>query len=250
MLTDADESLQRQEQRMAAEGRLLARPDPTGQPERPGSAGAAAAYGPGVHPLGLSAGRDGLVYVPTGYDAAHPAPLALMLHGAGGNAYGGLATLDDLPDRAGLIVLAPDAREGTWDVVQGEYGPDVRFINRALEQTFARYAVDPAYLAIGGFSDGASYALSLGLTNGDLFGDIIAFSPGFMASAARRGKPRIFISHGTRDVVLGIDYTSRRLVPRLRREGYSVRYDEFDGIHTVPPAISREAVAWFLGRKV
>ncbi len=231
---------------MAAEGRLLARPDPTGQPERPGASGE---YGPGPHPLGLSAGRDGLIYVPTGYNAAHPAPLALMLHGAGGNAYGALATLDDLPDRAGLIVLAPDAREGTWDVIRGEYGPDVRFINRALAQTFARYAVDPAYLAIGGFSDGASYALSLGLTNGELFGDIIAFSPGFMAPAARRGKPRIFISHGTRDAVLGIDYTSRRLVPRLRREGYSVRYEEFDGIHTVPPQIAREAVAWFTGRQ-
>ena len=241
-----DETLQRQMERTAAEGRLLARPGATGQPEHPGSA---AAIGPGLHPLGLSAGRDGLIYVPAGYTPAHPAPLVLMLHGAGGNAYGGLAPLDNLPDEASLIVLAPEAREGTWDVIRGTYGPDVRFINRALEQTFARYAVDPAHLAIGGFSDGASYALSLGLTNGDLFGDIIAFSPGFMAPAARRGEPRIFISHGTRDAVLGIDHTSRRLVPRLRREGYSVRYEEFDGVHTVPPHIAREAVTWFTGRK-
>jgi predicted esterase len=30
-------------------------------------------------------------------------------------------------------------------------------------------AIDPARVAIGGFSDGATYALSLGLINGDLF---------------------------------------------------------------------------------
>lgn len=248
-MTDETRQRQREEQEeehMAAEGRLLARPRSMGQPEQPA---AAADYGPGLHSLGLSAGRDGLLYVPAGYTPAHPLPLVLMLHGAGGNAYSGLAPLDDLPEQAGLIVLAPDAREGTWDVVLGAYGPDVRFINRALEQTFARYAVDPAYLAIGGFSDGASYALSLGLTNGDLFGDIIAFSPGFLSPAARRGQPRIFVSHGTRDAVLGIDHTSRRLVPWLRRAGYSVRYEEFEGIHTVPPAISREAVSWFTGRQ-
>lgn len=245
MMTD-ETRLRQQEEHMAAEGRLLARPRQTGKPEQPA---AAAQYGPGLYPLGLSAGRDGLIFVPASYTPTHPLPLALMLHGAGGNAYSGLAPLDDLPEKVGLIVVAPDAREGTWDVIMGGYGPDVRFINRALEQTFARYAVDPAYLAIGGFSDGASYALSLGLTNGDLFGDIIAFSPGFMSPAAPRDQPRIFISHGTRDAVLSIDHTSRRLVPRLRREGYSVRYEEFDGIHTVPPRIAREAVTWFTGRQ-
>lgn len=246
MMADETRLRQQEEEHVAAEGRLLARPSSTGQPEQPA---AAADYCPGLSPLGLSTGRDGLIYVPTSYTQAHPLPLLLMLHGAGGNAYSGLAPLDDLPEKACLIVVAPDTREGTWDVIMGEYGPDVQFINRALAQTFARYAVGPAYLAIGGFSDGASYALSLGLTNGDLFGDVIAFSPGFMAPGARRGQPRIFISHGTRDAVLGINHTSRRLVPRLRHEGYAVRYEEFDGVHTVPPQIAREAVTWFTGRQ-
>jgi predicted esterase len=63
---------------------------------------------------------------------------------------------------------------------RGSYGPDVDFINRSLQYVFDRYTVDPARLGIAGFSDGASYALSLGLPNGDLFSHIIAFSPGFM----------------------------------------------------------------------
>lgn len=51
----------------------------------------------------------------------------------------------------------------------GSYGPDVEFIDRALEWVSDRLTLDTRRLAITGFSDGASYALSLGITNGDLF---------------------------------------------------------------------------------
>jgi predicted esterase len=122
-------------------------------------------------------------------------------------------------------------------------------IDRALEQTFSRYAVDPGRVAIGGFSDGASYALSLGLTNGDLFTHVLAFSPGFMAPAARRGSPRVFVSHGTRDGVLPIERCSRKVVPQLKRADYEVRYREFDAGHTIPPEIALEAVSWFTGQQ-
>jgi predicted esterase len=110
-------------------------------------------------------------------------------------------------------------------------------------------AVDARRLAITGFSDGASYALSLGLTNGDLFTRVIAFSPGFMTPAQRRGKPSLFVSHGTRDGVLPIERSSRRIVPQLERAGYEVRYREFEGGHVVPPGIGREAAEWFTAER-
>ena len=106
----------------------------------------------------------------------------------------------------------------------GGYGPDVEFIDRALDWAFDRLTLDTRKLAITGFSDGASYALSLGITNGDLFTRVIAFSPGFMAPATRRGKPQAFVSHGTRDRVLPIGSCSRRIVPQLDHAGYRVRY--------------------------
>jgi phospholipase/carboxylesterase len=130
-------------------------------------------------------------------------------------------------------------------VLVGGYGPDVEFIDRALEWAFERLTLDTRRLAITGFSDGASYGLSLGLTNGDFFTHLIAFSPGFMAPANRRGKPPVFVSHGTRDRVLPIERCSRRIVPQLDRTGYRVRYREFDGPHTVPESIAREALRWF-----
>jgi phospholipase/carboxylesterase len=46
--------------------------------------------------------------------------------------------------------------------------------------------------------------------------------------------------------VLPIDNCSRRIVPLLRRGGYDVRYREFEGAHTVPPEIAREAAGWLL----
>jgi len=229
----------RTNKKVAAEGRVLARPS------RLAASGPVAA--PGVQPLKLSTGRDGLLYVPTGYRPDRPAPLVLMLHGAGGSAEHGLTPLRPLADAAGFILLAPASRQQTWDIIVGRYGPDVAFIDAALGQTFGRYAVDPARVAVEGFSDGASYALSLGITNGDLFSHVMAFSPGFMAPAGQRGSPRVFVSHGTRDGVLPIDVCSRKIVPQLQRARYDVRYREFNGGHTIPPEIGREAVEWLGG---
>ena len=170
----------------------------------------------------------------------------LSLHGASSTARHGLGPFRPVAEETGLIVLAPKSRRGTWDVLRGGYGPDVAFIDRMLAETFARVAVHPEGVAVAGFSDGASYALSLGLTNGDFFRAVMAFSPGFVAPAELRGSPSVFVSHGTKDSVLPIDATSRRIVPELRDAGYEVRYREFDGPHTIPQGIVREAVRWFL----
>ena len=112
-----------------------------------------------------------------------------------------------------------------------------------MNGAFDRCAIEPR-IAIGGFSDGASYALTLGAINGDLFTAIVAFSPGFVVAGDRHGSPRVFVSHGTRDEILPINRTSRRIVPQLRDEGYAVTYREFDGPHTVPEPVLREAFEW------
>jgi phospholipase/carboxylesterase len=193
---------------------------------------------------------EGYLYVATGYRPETPAPLVLLLHGAGEDALDGLAQLRGQADEAGLILLACSSHGPTWDSIlsRGRYGADIAAIDRGLEHTFSRCAVDPARVAVGGYSDGASYALSLGLANGDLFSHVLAFSPGFLAPTGQRGSPRIFVSHGTRDRWLPIDSCSRRIVPQLERVGYEVRYCEFEGGHVVPPGIAREAATWFANR--
>ncbi len=168
----------------------------------------------GRNPIEISNDRDGVIYLPKGYT----------------------------PD----VVLAPDSREWTWDSILHRSGPDADFIVAAFRSTLERCAVDRRRLAMAGFSDGASHVLSLGIANGDTFGHLMAFSPGLMEPLAARGKPRMFISHGTSDPTMPIDDTSRKFVPRLKALGYDVTYREFDGRHTLPPDIAHDAFKWFI----
>jgi predicted esterase len=212
---------------MSAQGRLLARPhDSIDDPGKPG-----------VRTI-----DGGTLYVPPGDGRK---TLVLALHGAGGDPAEPMALLRPYADTAGVIVLAPKSTGPTWDVSMGGFGPDVAHIDRLLERVFSEY--DVGDVAVAGFSDGASYALSLGLTNGDLFRSVIGFSPGFIAFGQQNGMPRLFISHGTHDSILPIGRTSRRGVPRLRAAGYRVTYVEFDGDHEVPPQVARKAIEWLVG---
>lgn len=184
-----------------------------------------------------------LAYVPAPADG-RPYRLVLLLHGAGGSPRHGLELLLPVADQHRLLLLAPKSTASTWDLIIDGYGPDVHRIDRVLEDVLDAHPVDA--ITVGGFSDGASYALSIGLTNGDLFDAVLAFSPGFTAPLVTHGQPRVYVSHGTNDRVLPIDACSRRIVPRLDALGYRVRYEEFDGGHEVPAEIAEHALAWLL----
>src|SRR4051794_24758625 len=177
---------------------------------RPGKT-AAGGLKAGATQLNLRPERDTIVYAPA--KLPDPAPFVLYLHGATGDEKQGIRRMSALADEFGFLLLSPASQEGTWDAIRSGYGPDVRFIDQALTKVFAQHRVDPAKIAVCGFSDGASYALGLVFSNGVLFREVIAFSPGFVpAGADARGKPRIFISHGTQDQILPIENCSRPLV--------------------------------------
>lgn len=193
--------------------------------------------------LGLHRERDAILHLPKNTTQSS-LPLLVMLHGATQSAEDMFWYLGTTHEEAGLAVLAPNSRDTTWDAIGGNFGEDVAHLNRALERVFELVAIDPARVAVGGFSDGASYALSLGMINGDLFPSVVAFSPGFVISGTSHGKPRIFISHGTRDHILPIDRCGRRIAASLLSRGYDVTFREFDGDHEIPPSIAREGLKW------
>jgi phospholipase/carboxylesterase len=207
---------------------------------------------PGLHTLGLGRAiyrgllRDGSLSVPIRSAVSAGTPLLVLLHGGGGQARD-FEYLVPLGDEFGVALLALDARDNTWDGVDSSFGPDVQFIDTALHYTFNHMPVDPTRIAIGGISDGAMYALSVGLINGDLFTHVIAVAPGFMREPSPPvGKPRIFLGHGTRDNVYSPDGTRLRLLPRLRSEGYNVTYYEFDGPHWITAQAARAAMRWLV----
>jgi predicted esterase len=151
-----------------------------------------------------------------------------------------------MADEHGFVILAPDSRATSWDAIRGDFGPDVEFVSAAIAATFDRVNVDAARMAIAGFSDGATYALSVGLANGDHFPKVIAFSPGFIVGAPAHGQPKFFITHGVLDSVLPIDNCSRRIVPILRNAGYDVTYREFAGGHRIDQLERGNAFSWML----
>lgn len=212
-------------------GRLSARPEPPIASPLPAGL---------QHPLGEGEGRP-ILLVPEDLSEMD-IPLIVMFHGAGSNPARALERLGDEPGRRGCLVLATKSHDTTWDILRGGYGFDVAVLDYALTAVFRRFPIDPRRIAIAGFSDGASYALSLGVTNGDLFTHAMGFSPGFVVPGLRRGRPSIFVSHGREDDVLPIDRCGRTAVALLREEGQAVRYLEFEGGHVLPPEMVTAAL--------
>ena len=205
---------------------------------------------PGLQKLGLGSRRDSYIHVPEAYRPDSPLPLVLLLHGAGGHAHDGLRILLHLADHYGLILVAPASHAATWDIIaRRAYGADLALVERSLDHVFTHYAIDPQHVGIGGFSDGASYALTLGLANGELFTHVLAFSPGFIGPIEQRGRPAVFVSHGELDTVLPIDACGRNIARQLHAAAYAIRYQEFQGGHVIPPEVAEQAVGWFTSRR-
>lgn len=195
-------------------------------------------------------------YLPKGR-ADGPAPVLIALHGAGGQASQVLEAFREGADRNGVVLLIPQSAKGTWDMiedlksrlglelnVQPRYGKDLKAIDAALTDLFAKVAVDPARIGIMGFSDGATYALSVGTANPQLFKRIIAFSPGPAFLGRSGADQHVFISHGENDRVLPFA-TARGHAAKLRVKKVPVEFHKFDGGHEVPKAIKEKALAFF-----
>ena len=110
----------------------------------------------------------------------------------------------------------------------------------------SRFSINPSQLGFAGFSDGGSYALSVGLTNGDVVSHVIAFSAGFLSVLQQNGAPRIFIAHGLEDEQLPIETSARPHVAKLKGAGYDVTPLEFRGPHHIEPPVVALAIDFFL----
>eukprot|EP00878_Enallax_costatus_P032458 GHUV01035669.1.p1 GENE.GHUV01035669.1~~GHUV01035669.1.p1 ORF type:complete len:148 (+),score=40.64 GHUV01035669.1:866-1309(+) len=129
------------------------------------------------------------------------------------------------------------------------YGPDLLYLRSALATTLKHYNINHSKVALAGFSDGATYALSLGASGGP-FTYVIAFSPGgYVPLNTQASKVKIFLSHGTKDPLFPIQYTSRPILQQLQEtlpKSTELQYVEHQGAHEVPATVSKQALEWFL----
>jgi predicted esterase len=93
---------------------------------------------------------------------------------------------------------------------------------------------------LSGFSDGATFALAMGMSRDYDFAAVIAWSPGIAIETERAASGRrVFVSHGRQDRVLSYDVECSAIVPMLRGEGAEVTFLPFDGGHEMPAAVKR-----------
>ena len=192
--------------------------------------------------------RDGTLYIPKSYRPGVPIPLMMMLHGFAGTGEG-VRGMFPLAEEFGVVMIAPESRGLTWGRSIPGFDDDVRYLGPAYRRVAEIVDIDTTRVALGGVSDGAGYALSMGLAYGDSFNHLIIFMGGQMIPYRNQGKPKIFMAHGVDDTQMPIDKTARVYLPRLKADGYDVTYHEYSGGHRVPPAEIRAAFEWFVGTK-
>jgi predicted esterase len=222
-------------------------------------AGPAASEAPGaplVHQSRLFELPDDAVgYIPASA-GPHP-PLLVLLHGAGRRRLGMVQHFEAEADKRGIILLAPTSRGVSWDIVldaEAPPSPDSPLANEQahsfsrtrdsdrVEAAIANLSrivpVDRAHTVLAGFSDGATFALAMGLSRDHQFAAVIAWSPGIAIRTERpaRGR-RVFVSHGRQDPLLNFEVTCGEIVPLLENEGAAVTFLPFNGVHEAPDAV-------------
>ncbi|MEP7116065.1 MAG: PHB depolymerase family esterase [Acidobacteriota bacterium] len=232
---------------LGARQSMLARTQATATPPTPAAPSDAIPYG--ITKLNLSDDlRDGSLYVPKSYRDDVPAPVAVMLHGYSG--FGDeMKSTFAIAEELGVVVVAPDSRDVTWGRSAPGFDADVRYIGAAFRKAADLVNIDPDRVALGGRSDGAGYALSMGLAYGDTFNHLIVIAGGMMAPLRRKGKPKVFLAHGVNDQQMPIERTGRLFQKQLKDDGYDVTYREYEGGHATPPEVVREAFVWLVGPK-
>jgi len=127
---------------------------------------------------------------------------------------------------------------------------DIAFTETSLNYVFSHCHISEKKFGIAGFSDGAAFALFLGLINHQLFSHIMAFSAGTVRNLPVEEDMKfqcdIYVSHGTQDTVIPIEKGGRKINRTLQPKAKSLKYDEFDGVHEVPVQILKTAIGWFL----
>lgn len=192
--------------------------------------------------------------------------LLVLTHGRGTDEHDLLPLADVLDPGRRLHVVAPrgplelgGAPGRHWYLVPrvGHPDPDTfRTSFTALaelhDELWQRMGLGPEHTVLGGFSMGTVMSYALGLAAGrPAPAGILAFSgfvptvAGWAPSLPDRTDTRVFIAHGRRDPVIGVEF-ARAARELLESGGLPVDYRESDAQHNIDPADIPRAVDWLL----
>jgi phospholipase/carboxylesterase len=178
-------------------------------------------------------------------------PLVTVLHGAGRQDELLVRACRGEPEKRQALFLVPRSVLPTWDLIASDARPDLDFLQHAFDLIYRRYPVDPARQALLGYSDGASYALAVGLSNPHVFSAVMGWAAGFLAIDDRRiretdPKPAVLLEYGTHDELFPFERVALPMRATLEGMGYSVEFRvDQGGRHWPSGTFHSEALDWF-----
>jgi polyhydroxybutyrate depolymerase len=151
--------------------------------------------------------RTYLLHIPVSLDRSAPAPVVLVLHGAGGRGAGFArhTGFSELADEQGFIAVYPDGIRRRWNDgrTSGLSQDDVGFIRSLLDTLGAEFAVDTRRIYATGISNGAMFSYRLACDLPDTFAAIAPVAgalPADLASRCTQAEPvAIAAFQGTAD---------------------------------------------------
>lgn len=114
--------------------------------------------------------RSGVFYLPSGFDPEQEYPLALLIHGMGGNGAGMVGAFEALADSEGVILLGPDGFN-RMDPIADDYSfyfnpnhvavppEDYTFVVDCLDRVMDAFNIDESKILVAGMSMGAPASL-------------------------------------------------------------------------------------------
>ncbi|HTJ51942.1 MAG TPA: PHB depolymerase family esterase [Cyclobacteriaceae bacterium] len=195
--------------------------------------------------------------------AAKP-PLLILLHGVGSNEKDLFSFADQLPDQFLVIsVRAPitlDSNRFAWYQVDFSTGKPVfnkgqeersrQLILDFIDQLNEHHSFDPAKVYLAGFSQGAIMSYSVALTHPEkvrgiaiMSGRLLEEIKPIIVSPIKLQQLSIFISHGTQDGMLTVQY-ARESLKFLESLNLNPTYKEYFAGHGINADMRFDLIAW------
>lgn len=191
------------------------------------------------------------IFIPTSYQAEKSWPLAIALHGWGGDEnslFDGKQNgeLKRVAEAHGYLIACPKGR-GPTSLYLGNAERDVLDVIRQMERDFR---IDPDRIYLLGHSMGGYGAWSIAANNPAIFAAIAPVSGlgSILITAKLKNMRQVpwLVTHGVKDRTVSIE-ESRRMVAAGRKLGIEIRFDEIaegDHFNVFGPAL-KGIFAWF-----
>ena len=193
----------------------------------------------------------GVLLTPEEIDPERPYPLFTVFHGAGRQDEMLVKACRREPEARQAFFFIPRSVAPTWDLIAGGEGEDFAFLEHAWDLIYRRYPIDPERQSVIGYSDGASYALSLALSSPGFFDAALCWAAGFVvmdrrAVGEKSRRTRMYLEYGTHDELFGFKEVALPMRERLEAAGYAVEFSVDEGGRHWPSGdFQSQALDWY-----